>query len=217
MGAPRPEAATRRRRCSPTRVCRDGVQGSAAREVHARHRVQQTLGVGVVRRGEDLLDRPLLDDSAGVHHDDAVGDLGDHPQVVGDQQHADAVLAAEPTELDEDLRLDRDVESGSRLVGDDQPRSAGERDRDHDALAHATGELVRVGLSPARGPRDADSGHQLDGLVACGSAGHRAVHPQLLRDLGADALHRVEGRHRVLEDEPDPRTAHRAQVTLGGP
>ena len=44
----------------------------------------------------------------------------------------------------EDLRLDRDVERGGRLVGDQQLRIAGERHGDHHALAHAARELVRI-------------------------------------------------------------------------
>ena len=44
----------------------------------------------------------------------------------------------------EDLRLDRDVERGRRLVGDQQLRVAGERHRDHHALPHAARELVRI-------------------------------------------------------------------------
>ena len=44
----------------------------------------------------------------------------------------------------EDLRLDRDVERGDRLVADDEVRVQGERARDADALALAAGELVRI-------------------------------------------------------------------------
>ena len=44
----------------------------------------------------------------------------------------------------EDLRLDGDVERGGRLVGDQELGIAGERHRDHHALAHAAGELVRI-------------------------------------------------------------------------
>ena len=44
----------------------------------------------------------------------------------------------------QNLRLDRDVERGGRLVGDQELGRAGERHRDHDALALAAGELVRI-------------------------------------------------------------------------
>ena len=51
----------------------------------------------------------------------------------------------------EDLGLDRDVERRRRLVGDQQLRLVGERHRDHHALAHAAGELVRIPLTRLRG------------------------------------------------------------------
>ena len=61
----------------------------------------------------------------------------------------------------EDLRLDRHVERGRRLVGDEQLRLARERHRDHRALAHAAGELVRIVLQPRLRVRDPDLVEQL--------------------------------------------------------
>ena len=61
-----------------------------------------------------------LDDLAGVHDRDAVGDLVDDSEVVGDQDHAHPELVAQAGEQVEDLGLDRDVERGRRLVGDQQ-------------------------------------------------------------------------------------------------
>ena len=66
----------------------------------------------------------------------------------------------------EDLRLHGDVERRRRLVGDQQLRSAGDRHRDHDALAHAARELVRILLEALRRRRDADLLEQLDGALA---------------------------------------------------
>ena len=66
----------------------------------------------------------------------------------------------------EDLGLDRHVERGRRLVGDQQLRVAGERDGDHHALAHAAGELVRVVVEAPCGVRDADLLEQLDRALA---------------------------------------------------
>ena len=57
---------------------------------------------------------------------------------------ADAGPLLDRLEQLEDLGLDRDVERGRRLVGDQQLRLARERHRDHHALAHAARQLVRV-------------------------------------------------------------------------
>ena len=62
----------------------------------------------------------------------------------------------------EDLRLDRDVERGRRLVGDQQIRLARERHRDHHALPHAARQLVRIRVDALLGRRDADQLEHLD-------------------------------------------------------
>jgi hypothetical protein len=116
-------------------------------------RWEELLRVRVLGAVEDVRDRPALDHVAVAHDDDRVRHVGDHAHVVRDEDDAGVdVLAQVPHEL-EDLGLDRDVEGGRRLVGDEQARAARERLGDHRALALTTGELVRVGAEPARGLR----------------------------------------------------------------
>ena len=74
----------------------------------------------MVRRGEQRGRVGLLDDAAGVHRQHAIGDLGDDPEIVGDEHDRRAVLALEAGEQIEQLRLHGDVERGRRLVGDQQ-------------------------------------------------------------------------------------------------
>ena len=59
----------------------------------------------------------------------------------------------------DDLRLDRDVERGDRLVADDQLGIDRERPGDADALALAAGELVRI--APRMLGQQADHGQKL--------------------------------------------------------
>ena len=94
-----------------------------------------------------------LGDPAEVHDRDPVADVLDDAHVVGDEDIGQAQLALELLEQVEDLRLDRHVERGHRLVAHDEVRLEDERPGDADALALATGELVRiaprvVGLQP---------------------------------------------------------------------
>ena len=63
----------------------DGRQPLAL-DVEARDRAQQADRVGMLRIGEQGVDRRALDDLAGVHHQHVVGDLGDHAEIVGDDQ-----------------------------------------------------------------------------------------------------------------------------------
>jgi hypothetical protein len=114
------------------------------RRADRRDRAHQADRVRVARPVDHVGDRADLDDAPGVHDRDAVGGLGDHAHVVRHQHHRGAVVAAQALQHLDDLRLDRHVERRRRLVGDDELRLRGERERDDDALAHAARELVRV-------------------------------------------------------------------------
>ena len=119
---------------------------------------------GCCGSGEQRGDRRALDDPAGVHHRDVVGDLGDHAEIVRDEDDRGAGLLAQRAHQVEDLRLDRDVERGGRLVGDQQLRPARQRHRDHHALAHAAREPVRIVVEALLGRRDAHAAQHLDRL-----------------------------------------------------
>ena len=126
------------------------------RAVLARQRRQQAARVGVLRVAEQRPHRRLFDDAAGVHHGDAIRLLRDDAEVVGDEQQREAEARLQIAQQVEDLALDRDVERGRRLVGDEQLGLAGERRGDQRALAQAAGQLVRVFVDAALRIRDAD-------------------------------------------------------------
>ena len=106
--------------------------------------------------GEELRGGRLLDDAAGVHHDDVVGAVGHHAEVVGDEDHAHGPLALLGGQEVEDLGLHGDVEAGGGLVGQEQLGPARQGDGDHDPLAHAARELVGVVAHALLGGGDAD-------------------------------------------------------------
>ena len=74
----------------------------------------------MLRAREDRVDGPLFDDAPGVHHGDAVGHLGDHAEVVGDEQQGKPVFGLKLAQQVQNLGLNGDVERRCRLVGDDQ-------------------------------------------------------------------------------------------------
>ena len=176
--------------------------------IEARDRAQQRIGVGMPRRAEQLEHVRGLDDAAGIHHRDPVGDLGDHAEIVGDHHDRHAELALERQKQVEDLRLGRDVERRGGLVGDQELGPAHQRHRDHHALAHAAGQLVRIGVRAIARGGDADHvqhGHRLaPGLAAA----ERAVLAQRLDQLVADPIDRVERGHRLLKDHAEAVAAH---------
>ena len=110
----------------------------------------------------------------------------------------------------DDLGLDRDVEGGDRLVGDDELGLEREGAGDGDALALAAGELVRVAVGVLGG--EADLGEELgDALAPAGLRQDVGVdHPGLGDDL-VDRHARVERLGRVLEHHLDL-AAHGVEV-----
>ena len=161
-------------------------------------------GVGMRRLVDHLVHRADLGDAAGVHHGHAVAGLGDHAHVVRDQHHGGAALLADALEQLDDLRLDRHVERGGRLVGDDQLGLGRQRERDHHALAHAARELVRVVVDALRGGRDAGVLQQADGAPARLGLAHRQVRAGWSRSVaGPIGVERVQRGQRVLEDRAD--------------
>src|SRR5262245_30760446 len=147
--------------------------------------------------------RPALHDAARIHHVDPLGVTRHHPEIVCDNDECRVEPTRQPIHQFEDLRLDGHVERGRRLVCDDELGIAGDRDRDHDALAHAARELVRILLETAGRIGDADQAEQLDGaLVRRGTIGP-AVLLECLSDLPTDCENGIQRRHRLLEDHAD--------------
>ena len=101
---------------------------------------------GMQRPREELVRRRDLDDPAEVHDGNAVGDVADDGEVVGDEDVGEVELLLQLDEQVQHLRLDRDVERRDRLVGDDELRLQHERAREPDPLPLAAAELVRVAV-----------------------------------------------------------------------
>ena len=91
---------------------------------------------GMARRAEELFGRARLHEHAGVHHVHALAHAGNDAEIVGDQDQRRILLRDQLAQEIEDLRLNRHVERGRRLVGDHELRLAGQRHRDHRALPH---------------------------------------------------------------------------------
>ena len=155
-----------------------------------------------------------FDELAGIHHDHLVGILGDHAEVVGDQEDRHAELVAQAHQELQDLRLDGDVQRRGGLVGDQELGVAGERHRDHDPLAQAARELVRILREAPLRRADPDHAQQLEHPRADRGAAHVAMQAQRLADLEADRKGRVEAGHRLLKDHADAVAAHVAHGAL---
>ena len=99
---------------------------------------------GCMRIGQHVLDRPLLDDLAGVHHEDVVREIARAREIVRDVEERDLPFRLQLQHQVQDPDANRDVEHARRLVGEEHDRLDRERACDRDALALTAGELVRV-------------------------------------------------------------------------
>ncbi len=168
----------------------------------------------MARRVDHLAHRADLDDAPGIHHRHALRGLGDDAHVVGDEHDGRAALAGEALEKRDDLRLDRDVERGGRLVRDEQARLGREGERDHHALAHAAGEMVRIVAVARLGCRNADFPEKGQGALARRGFSQGEVGQDGFFELLPDGVQRVERGERVLEDHADLAAADAPQLVV---
>ena len=207
--------ATWRRVGQVGRCPADGVQLDGPVLGQERDRCEQVAGVAVPGAVEERVRVGQFGCLAGVHDADSVGPTGNHPDVVGDEDDAHAQTGLEVVQDSENLSLDRDVESGRWLVGDDDFGFAGQRHRDHDALAHAAGELVRVVAKTLGRSRNADQGEDLFGALKCDATAGAAVQTDRFSHLLADGLGGVQRGHAVLENHRDLVAANAPQLPRG--
>ena len=153
------------------------------------------------RSVKDVLICTLLDYLAGIHYGYSVAHLGDNAEVMSDEDDGRTYFLLDALHQIQYLCLDRYVQSRRRLVGDQQLRVADESHRDHCALTHSAGELMRILIHALLGVIDAYELEHLNGtrsglflriiLVVAGKGFHQLV---------SDGIHRVEACHRILED-----------------
>ena len=137
-----------------------GRKRAGRRRLQRRDGGDELFGVGVLRMVQHGAGCALFDDDAVLHHHDAVGDLGDDAEIMGDEHDRGLAALLQVADQFQDLRLRGDVERGGRLVRDQQLWIERQRHRDHGALALAAREFMRVGLRRHLGIGNADVGEQ---------------------------------------------------------
>lgn len=168
------------------------------------------------RGGEHLARRRGLHHAALFHHHDPVAISGGEAKIVSDQNGGHPPLAGQLGDQVHHRLLRGDVQSGGRFVGDQQSRLARQGDGDDDALAHAAGELERVGGIAFLRAGDAHLAEHLDRGFPCFGRRRLIVPRQHVFDLPSDRADRVQRGARVLEDHRDLPAADVLQLGLGG-
>src|ERR1700674_87839 len=183
--------------------------------IEARHRVEKAARVGMARLVK-LRCFDAFDDPAAVHDQQAVAKRRDQVEVMADEDQSHATLGDQVIEDRQHLHLHGDVERRGRLVGDQQIGFGNQHHRDHDALAHASGELVRIGVVDPLRVADVHRAQHRERLPASLGARDAAMDAVSLGDLIADAHDRVEGKSSILQDQRDPPAAQLADRAVVG-
>ncbi len=174
------------------------------------HLGDEVLDVVVGGLRDDLVGRADLHDLAVAQDHDPVTELERLGEVVGDEDHRLAELAVQPDDLVLHVAPDERVERGEGLVEEQHLGVAGQRPRQSDALLHATGELVGVGLLVALEPHQLDDLGGLGATVLLGDAAH-------LEAVGHVVDHLAVGQQaEVLEDHRHLLAAYVAQLARRG-
>ena len=141
----------------------------------------------------------FFDDMAEVHDGDAVGEVADDAEVVGDEEVREVEFALDVLEQIEYLGLDGDIEGAGAFIADDDVGFDGEGAGQADALALAARELVRVAAEGGGG--ETDFGHDGFGAgAAFGGIGADAVCVHAFGDAFADGEAGIEAGEGILED-----------------
>jgi len=153
---------------------------------------------------KDPFDRARLDDFTVRHHTDAIGNLAHDTQIMGDEQDRHSKFGLEFFQQREDLSLDRDIESGRGLIGDQEIGIVRECHRNHDALTLPTRQLVRIAVQATFWILDTDEVKKFERASPRFGCGCALVEHQSFCDLLLDPMQWIERGHRLLKDHRDP-------------
>ena len=156
----------------------------------------------------------LLDDFTIAHHHDPVTDLRNHRQVMGNQNDRQVFGCVEFFQQSQNVRLHCYIQRRGRLIRQQQTGPAGHGRRNHRALLHAAGQLVRVVVRPLRGMVQFDLEQALNGGRACFRRPDAIVVNQGFADLLADLHQRVKVGCRILKNHRHLFATYRSQRGL---
>ena len=124
------------------------------RVVEVDERVEQAERVGMMRRARAARRRAGLDEAARVHHREVSQSCRTTARSWLTKTASGCSRARSSSIRSSTCAWTVTSRRGRRLVAEEDARLGRERDRDHDALAHAAGELVWIRARPPRGIGD---------------------------------------------------------------
>lgn len=108
----------------------------------------QELGIGMPWICKYIFHLTFLNDPAGVHYSNAVGDLGNHAKIMSDQENRHIHIFLQLFEQVQDLGLDSLPQGSCRLISNDHSWIGGQGNGDHYSLAKTARELMGIYFKP---------------------------------------------------------------------
>ncbi len=155
--------------------------------------------IGVEKPVEHRVTGACFDDPSQVHDGDPVAKVPDHRQVMGDEEEGQIEFPLQFLEKVDDLCLNREVECGYRLVGDEQARLHSQCAGDADPLTLAAREFM--GIAEVMLFSKANLFHEAYHAASQLLPGSSAMDDEGFTDNVSNALTRVQGRKGVLENQ----------------
>ena len=148
-------------------------------------------GVGMARFQDQASDVRVLNYFTGVHDRGKGAYPGEHTKIVCDEKKGSLSLASELVQKAYNLGLRGNVQRCGGLVADEEIRLAGEADRYHDTLQHATGEFVRILREYPRRIRNFDRLEKIERFFPHGALLFSLVESYGFFDLASNRERRV--------------------------
>ena len=144
--------------------------------------------------------RPRFHHLTGVHDNDFVRSFRHQRQVMSDEHQRHVLFLLQFQQQLDDLRLDGHIQRRRRFIGNQQLRSTGNRHRDHHALAHPTGKLMRIHVQTRGRIGDPHLVQQVNRPLTTGLLVTTLMHLDRFHNLETDGVARIQAGHRVLEN-----------------
>src|SRR5438034_7259483 len=193
--------AAARGRCNRRRRLADRhAFGRSHVRIGHRDRLDQERGIGMRRRGEELLRGSDFAQPAKIHHGDPVAHRFHHSKIMGDEQQRQSKARLHVFQQVQDLSAYRNIERRNRLIADDEFGIEDERARNADALALSAGKFMRQAPDHQRRIESNRGEYLADELLPLFRILDARYHQRLGDDL-ADAPPRIQRSDRILENK----------------
>ena len=145
-----------------------------------------------MRRTGKVARRAFFNNAAGIHNQNAITKTADQIEIMADENQPHAALGHKIIQNGQNLHLHRDIKRAGWFIGNQQIGFRHQHHRNHDALAHAAGNLMRVKPHDAFRIADAHRFQHLQRLAPRLACGNPAMDACRFRNLLADCHDRIE-------------------------